>query len=92
MKAADGHILYMTVAPEVPGMARFIKGLMTRGVMVALGHHEASADEIARAVDAGARVCTHLGNGLAAEINRHVNPLWPQLASDALYGSFIADL
>jgi N-acetylglucosamine-6-phosphate deacetylase len=92
MKAADGHILYMTVAPEVAGITRFIQGLVKRGVMVALGHHEGSADDVARAVEAGARVCTHLGNGLAAEINRHVNPLWPQLACDGLHGSFIADL
>ncbi|MBN2307867.1 MAG: amidohydrolase family protein [Candidatus Hydrogenedentes bacterium] len=92
LKAADGRILYITVAPELDGIVPFIKGAIRRGVKVALGHHHAGADDIARAVDAGARLCTHLGNGLASEINRHRNPLWPQLVCDELYGSFIADL
>jgi N-acetylglucosamine-6-phosphate deacetylase len=43
-------------------------------------------------VDAGATLCTHVGNGIAAQINRHFNPLWPQLADDRLTCSFIADL
>jgi len=34
---------------------------------------------------------THLGNGLATPIDRHHNPLWPQLADARLVASFIAD-
>nr|HPJ99747.1 amidohydrolase family protein [Candidatus Hydrogenedentota bacterium] len=34
----------------------------------------------------------HLGNGLAAELDRHSNPLWPQLAEDRLAAAIIADL
>jgi N-acetylglucosamine-6-phosphate deacetylase len=37
-------------------------------------------------------MCTHLGNGIASTINRHNNPLWPQLAEDRLLASVIADL
>jgi N-acetylglucosamine-6-phosphate deacetylase len=48
--------------------------------------------DIAHAVDAGARLCTHLGNGAASQIHRHLNPLWPQLAEDRLTASLIADL
>lgn len=92
MKAADGNVCCVTVAPEVEGAIRFIKAVVRRGVVVALGHHEASAAQIARAVDAGARLCTHLGNGLAAMVHRHRNPLWPQLTDDRLVGSLIADL
>jgi len=43
------------------------------------------------AVHAGARVCTHLGNGLPNMINRHQNPIWWQLACDELTGIFITD-
>jgi len=91
-KAAEGRILYVTIAPELDGAPAFIKAVVSRGVAVALGHHNGSADDIARAVDAGARLSTHLGNGLASTIHRHHNPLWPQLADDRLAAGLIADL
>lgn len=92
MKAMDGRILYVTLAPETDRAIPFIKALVKRGVLPALGHHLADAHTIAKAVDAGARLCTHLGNGLKAEIPRHNNPLWPQLAEDRLTASLIPDL
>ena len=91
-KAARGKILYITMAPELDGSAHFIKGVAARGVKVALGHHNGNAEQIAAAVEAGARLCTHLGNGLASTIHRHLNPLWPQLANDRLTAALIADL
>ena len=91
-KAAQGKILYITLAPEVSGAIPFIKGVVQRGVTVSLGHHAATADQIARAADAGATMCTHLGNGCAATMHRHHNHLWPQLADSRLTCSLIADL
>lgn len=90
-RAAEGRVLYTTLAPELPGAMNYIRGLVKRGVVVSLGHHEASAAVVAKAVAAGATLCTHLGNGAASMIQRHHNPLWPQLAEDALTASFIAD-
>ena len=92
LEAAGGKILYITLAPELEGAVEFIKAVSERGVAVALGHHNATAKQIAHAVEAGARLCTHLGNGLASMIHRHINPLWPQLADDRLTASLIADL
>jgi N-acetylglucosamine-6-phosphate deacetylase len=43
------------------------------------------------AADAGARLSTHLGNGVAATLPRHPNLIWAQLADDRLSASFIAD-
>src|SRR5207244_125138 len=43
------------------------------------------------AVDAGARLSTHLGNGLPALLPRHPNPIWSQLAEPRLMASLIAD-
>jgi N-acetylglucosamine-6-phosphate deacetylase len=91
-KAAGGQILYETLAPEIKGAPKYIQGLVKRGVRVALGHHEGAAEDIDKAVDAGAAFCTHLGNGLSANINRHHNPLWPQLSNDGLTAALIADL
>ncbi len=91
-KAADGRILYVTLAPEIRNAVPFIKAVASQGIVVALGHHNANADQIARAVDAGARLSTHLGNGLASMVHRHHNPLWPQLSDDRLAAALIADL
>jgi N-acetylglucosamine-6-phosphate deacetylase len=91
-KAADGRIVYVTLAPEAEGAIKFTKALVARGVVAALGHHAGDAEQITRAVDAGARLSTHLGNGLASTIRRHHNPLWPQLAEDRLTAALIADL
>lgn len=90
-KAADGGIKIITVAPEIEGAIPFIKKCVQSGVLVSLGHHNGSAEQIQAAVDAGAKMATHLGNGCANEINRHDNPLWPQLANDAITASIIAD-
>ena len=47
--------------------------------------------EIELAIQAGARACTHLGNGIPAMLPRHSNPIWAQLAEDSLIGMFITD-
>lgn len=90
-KAANNGIKLITLAPELEGAIPFIKKCTDSGVTVSLGHHNGSADDVQRAVDAGARMATHLGNGCANEINRHHNPLWPQLSNDAITASIIAD-
>ena len=90
-KAANNGIILLTMAPELEGAIPFIKKCVASGVTVSLGHHNGSATEVQLAVDAGAKMATHLGNGCANEINRHNNPLWPQLSNDALTASIIAD-
>jgi len=90
-KAARGGIKLITVAPEVEGAIPFIRKCAEDGVIVSLGHHNGSADIIRQAIDAGASMSTHLGNGCANMIDRHNNPLWPQLADDRLTPTIIAD-
>lgn len=90
-KAARGRIVQITVAPEIEGALAFIKKCRTEGVIVAIGHTNASAEDINKAVENGAVISTHLGNGCANMIHRHNNPLWPQLANEKLAASIIAD-
>jgi N-acetylglucosamine-6-phosphate deacetylase len=90
-RASGNSIITVTVAPETDGAMAFIKKCSDRGIVVALGHHNATAKIIAEAVANGARTCTHLGNGIANTINRHINPLWPQLSDDKLMISIICD-
>jgi len=89
--AAEGKIIHVSVAPEQAGAIEFIRKLTEKGIVVALAHHNGSAEDIKKAVDAGADISTHLGNGCANMIHRHENPLWPQLAEDRLMVSLIVD-
>ncbi len=88
---AGGNIRILTVAPEVEGIETLIRHATSRGVLVSLGHHLADDNALQRAVDAGARCGTHIGNGIPNQIDRHHNPLWWQLACDDIYGFFITD-
>lgn len=89
--AAAGNIRLVTVSPEVDGAMDFIGRCVRQNILVSVGHTNASARQIMEAVDRGARLSTHLGNGCANLIDRHRNPIWPQLANDLLTPSIIAD-
>jgi N-acetylglucosamine-6-phosphate deacetylase len=90
-EAAEGNIIQVTVSPEIDGCMEFIEMCTRNNVKVAIGHTNASAEQIKKAVGHGARLSTHLGNGCANLIDRHRNPIWPQLADDLLTPSIIAD-
>jgi N-acetylglucosamine-6-phosphate deacetylase len=90
-KASGEKILVVTLAPEVSGAFEFIRKCRKKGIVVSLGHHNGPAETIKQAIDNGAGLATHLGNGCASIINRHSNPIWPQLADDRLMISFICD-
>ena len=89
--ACEGLVGIVTLSPHWPGAPAFIRQVTADGVTIALGHTHASAEQIAEAVDAGAAMSTHLGNGAAAELPRHPNYIWCQMAQDRLTASFIAD-
>jgi N-acetylglucosamine-6-phosphate deacetylase len=90
-EASGRNILTITIAPELDGAMEFIGKCSALGITVAIGHHNAPKAIIDEAVKCGARIATHLGNGCANMINRHINPLWPQLANDKLNVSLICD-
>jgi N-acetylglucosamine-6-phosphate deacetylase len=60
-------------------------------VVISIGHTAATGEQIRAAVDAGARLSTHLGNGAHRTLRRHPNYLWDQMAEDRLSASIIAD-
>jgi N-acetylglucosamine-6-phosphate deacetylase len=88
---SGGRVVLVTLAPERPGAIPFIEKAVASGVTIALGHTAAAAATIDAAVSAGARLSTHLGNGIASPLPRHPNPIWTQAADDRLSASFIAD-
>lgn len=90
-RAANGNIGIVTMAPELPGAFDFIRQAAAAGVIVALGHTDAAPEHIHQAIEAGATLSTHFGNGCPNLIHRHQNPLWAQLAEDRLSASLICD-
>jgi len=89
--AAGGLVKLVTLSPHWPEAPAYVRHLAKAGVSVSLGHTSADAAQIAAAVEAGATLSTHLGNGSHALLNRRHNHLWPQLADDRLTAMFIAD-
>jgi N-acetylglucosamine-6-phosphate deacetylase len=84
-------VLLVTIAPELPGGESFIRAMAARGRAVGIGHSAADFETVARAADAGARMSTHLGNGLPQSLHKVDNTIFAQLAEDRLAASFIAD-
>jgi N-acetylglucosamine-6-phosphate deacetylase len=91
IEASASLLRIVTLAPELEGAEEFIREAVRRGIVVALGHTAASGEQIARAIEAGATMSTHLGNGSHATLPRLRNYLWEQLGADGLRASVIAD-
>ena len=90
-ETAGGKICLVTLAPEVKGAIPFIENLVSQGIIVAIGHTAAGPEKIREAVEAGAILSTHLGNGTSSELSKYKNPIIAQLSEDNLNASFIAD-
>jgi len=88
---AQGAIRIVTLAPERPHALEFIQKAVASGVVVGIGHTNATAKQIAAAVACGASLSTHLGNGCHAVLPRHANYIYEQLGNDSLTASLIAD-
>jgi N-acetylglucosamine-6-phosphate deacetylase len=58
-------VVAVTLAPELPGALGVVKTLATDGVLVSLGHSDATAYEAHAAFNAGARAVTHLFNAMS---------------------------
>jgi N-acetylglucosamine-6-phosphate deacetylase len=90
-QASGGLLQIVTIAPELKGAVSFIEKARELGVVCAIGHTAAEPDDIRAAVEAGALLSTHLGNGSHALLPRLRNYVWEQLAEDRLWASIICD-
>ena len=63
--SAVRHLVRMvTLAPEQPGGLDAVQRLVAAGIVVAIGHSDATAAEATAAVEAGATVVTHIFNAM----------------------------
>ncbi len=88
---SKGRIRLLTVAAEVRGAPELIRYAARHGITVSLGHQLPEGEHLKRAVEAGAKALTHLGNGIPNQLPRHPNPIWEGLAEDRLTMMVIAD-
>lgn len=85
-----GTVRLVTLAPELPGAIDLVRRLVARGVMVAIGHTDATWAEAAAAAAAGARLGTHLFNAMRPFHHREPGAVGFLLSSD-LYVSVVAE-
>ncbi|HWF48931.1 MAG TPA: amidohydrolase family protein [Bryobacteraceae bacterium] len=90
-EVSDGNVRLVTVAPEWLESPAYIRVVTGSGVTVSIGHTRANSDQIQAAVDAGATMSTHLGNGANSTLPKTANYIWDQLAEDRLTASFVVD-
>jgi N-acetylglucosamine-6-phosphate deacetylase len=81
----------VTLAPELPGAIELIERLAARGIAVALGHSGASAAVARAAVDAGARLVTHVFNAMGPLHHRAPGLAGIALTDDRVGVGVIAD-
>ncbi len=90
-EAAAGRIRILTISAEFDNTPEFVRRVTDTGVTVSIGHTAATPEQVEAAVDAGATMSTHLGNGSHANVHRHRNYIWAQLADDRLTAGLICD-
>jgi N-acetylglucosamine-6-phosphate deacetylase len=89
--ASAGHLRVITIAPELPGATAVIAAAARSGVIVAVGHTDATAEVASAAVDAGATHATHLFNGMRPLHHREPGAAGALLGRDEVTCEVIAD-
>ncbi|MFN8193284.1 MAG: N-acetylglucosamine-6-phosphate deacetylase [Nocardioidaceae bacterium] len=75
LEAAEGSLVQITVAPERPGGLDAVRRLTDAGVVVAVGHTEATYEQARAAFDAGASLLTHAFNAMPGIHHRLPGPV-----------------
>ncbi|WP_134740373.1 N-acetylglucosamine-6-phosphate deacetylase [Nocardioides sp. 503] len=91
LEAGRGQVRMVTLAPELPGGLDAVRRLAAAGVVAAIGHTEATYDQARAALDAGARVGTHLFNAMRPLHHREPGPIAALLERPDACVELIAD-
>ena len=86
-----GLVRIVTMAPEADPGLEVTRALAASGVIVSVGHSSATHDETVAAADAGARMVTHLFNGMSPLHHREPGVPGAALTDDRLTVGLIAD-
>ena len=81
----------MTIAPELPGALPVIDALAARGIVVSIGHTDATYEQARAGIEAGARFATHLFNAMAPLDHREPGPAVAVLEDERVTIGLIVD-
>lgn len=90
-EASRGHILLMTVAPELPGADEFIRRASSMGIRISLGHSNATRAQALRGIAAGGVSATHTFNAMRPLDHREPGLLGVVLDEPKLFAELICD-
>jgi N-acetylglucosamine-6-phosphate deacetylase len=89
--AARGSARILTLAPELPGAPELIAEARKAGLVVSLGHTDASYAEAMAAISCGARHAAHVFNAMRPFSHRETGVLGAILTSSSVTAELIAD-
>ena len=81
----------LTLAPELPGAIDAIRSLAQRGVVVSIGHTDATLEQTHAGIEAGARMFTHLYNAMRPLNHRDPGVIAAALAPSPALAALIPD-
>jgi N-acetylglucosamine-6-phosphate deacetylase len=90
-EASGGLIKKIALAPERQGVKEFVKAVTDEGVVVALGHSNATLEEADAAVEAGASVFVHAYNGMRGLNHREPGMVGALLSLNHVFSELICD-
>ncbi len=91
VKLANGNLRMVTIAPEREGALEAIALLRDHGIVAAIGHTDASYEQVLAGVARGASVATHLFNGMRPVNHREPGPVVALLDSPQVVCELVAD-
>lgn len=91
LEACAGWARVVTVAPEGPGGLDLVRQVARSGAVPAVGHTQACYEEATAAIDAGARVCTHLFNAMPGLHHRDLGTVGAALSRDEVVCELVND-
>jgi len=86
-----GPVTSVTLAPELPASLDLVDLLVARGILVACGHSDATADQAHAAFDRGARTVTHIFNAMRPFHHRNPGIVGAALSRDDVAIQMICD-
>ena len=90
-EAADGTAKILTLAPEIPGALDLVERGYAKGLVVALGHTDATYEQAHTAIFRGARHAVHVFNAMRNFSHRETGVLGAVLTDDSVTAEIIAD-
>jgi N-acetylglucosamine-6-phosphate deacetylase len=92
LDAGRGVLRLVTLAPERRGGMAAVSALTEAGVLVSVGHSDATARQVAEAADRGARMVTHLFNAQRPMHHREPGVVGQALTDQRITSGLIADM